>query len=219
VLLGISAVCANDRFDFLARIDNHALRATCPLWHIDVLDGSMFDATCFADPTQLLGEDLPRMELHLMVKNPLLAFEAWVAAFPTQVKRAIFHTEIDRPAGPVLERIHVHEVQAGLALNPETPVDLIHEHVREMDLLLLMGVHPGGSGRPFQGESVLQKIQEAKRRWPDLRVHVDGGVNCDTIGPIISRGADGVCASSALWASKDPVAALAKLQKCAIIMP
>lgn len=215
----LPAVCAQDRFDFLARVTNHALRERCPLWHIDVLDGSMFDATCFSDPSQILGEDLPDVELHLMVKNPLPHFDAWMQAFPHQVKRAIFHAEVDRPAGPVLQRIRAQSVQAGLALNPETPVDLIHEHVHDMDLLLLLGVHPGGSGRPFQGESILRKIQEAKRRWPSLRIHADGGVNCETVGAIIANGADGACASSALWASPDPGEALAKLQKCATLSP
>lgn len=213
----LPAVCANDRFDFLARIENHDLRAACPLWHIDILDGSLFDATCFADPTQLLGEDLPNMELHLMVKNPLPAFEAWMSAFPHQIQNAIFHAEIDRPAGAVIERIHAQRVKVGLALNPETPVELIHEYAREIDLLLLMGVHPGASGRPFLGEMILEKIQEAKRHWPDLMIRVDGGVRCETIGTMMARGADSVCAASALWSSPNPGEALVKLQKCATL--
>lgn len=207
----VPAVLAKDKEEFIKKITNAELRSVAPLWQVDVLDGSMFDHTCWFDPEEIAKiPDLPEIELHLMVKNPLPIIEAWKTQVPS-LKRAIIHAEIDRQVGAVIHRIHDLGLEAGLAINPETPIKLILDHVDEIQLLLVMGVHPGASGQPFVGQSILEKITEVKNRFPNLRIAVDGGINLANASEIVAAGTDQLCVTTALWETSDPISVYQKL--------
>lgn len=200
----LPAVLARDADDFRQRIEHPQLRPLAPEWHVDILDGSMFDATCWADPHVIRDwSNLPNIELHLMVHNPLPYVEQWKALIPT-FRRAIVHIEVARPLGAVLERIRHLDLEAGLALNPESKLERAEHLVPHIDVLQLMGIHPGASGRAFHGDPILAKIRRAKKLYPQLPIAIDGGVNMATAREIIAAGAERLVTASALWSSHEP---------------
>jgi ribulose-phosphate 3-epimerase len=200
----VPAVLAHSKEEFVAKISHGPLRAVAPLWQIDVLDGSMFGATSWFDVEEItLMPVMPQIELHLMINNPLPVIEAWKNSIPN-LQRVIIHAEIDRPVGAILQRIRELNLEAGLAINPETPIETISGYDEKIDLLLVMGVHPGASGRSFVGQPILQKIREAKTRYPTLKIAVDGGINLDNAAQIVDAGAHQLCIASALWETNHP---------------
>lgn len=190
--------------------------------HVDILDGSMFGATCFYDPTAVhtLSDHSPRpatgsssalaggefpsgIELHCMVRNPLPVIERWKTLVP-QTMRAIVHAEIDRPLHELFHRIHDLGLEFGLAFCPETSTELIKTLPALPERVLMMGINPGASGRPFMGEPILAKIRRLHAQHPSLHIAVDGGVTQDNAENILIAGASSLVAASAIWATPHP---------------
>ena len=180
--------------------------------HIDILDGSMFDAECFCDPSAVSAPSISpineggfpgAIELHCMTRNPLPIIEQWKQMVP-QTMRAIVHAEIDRPLDPILARIQELELETGIAFCPETRVNILEALLLFPDRVLVMGIQPGASGRPFLGEEILAKIRRLRREHPLLHISVDGGINQENAPTIIEAGASSLVAASAVWNSPNP---------------
>ena len=188
----------------------------CETVHVDILDGSMFGNVSWHDARAISAmRTNVKYELHLMVENPLPIVEAWHEHVKGTV-RAIVHAEISRPVGTVLEHIRDFlKLEGGVALNPETPLKDVESVLHHIDALLLMGVHPGASGKPFVGDYLLQKIREARNHRTDLAIEIDGGVTSDRLPSLVGAGAARLCAASAIFADPDPSAALKRLRECA----
>ena len=184
------------------------------LVQVDVLNGSMFGVTNWFDPAKVgaLRTDV-KMELHLMVENPIPIIEAWQKHVPT-LTRAIIHAEMNRPAGVVVDHIkEVLKLEAGVAINPETPMSAIESVFHIIDQLTIMGVHPGASGQAFIGDSVLEKIRQARHHREDLVIEMDGGLTDEFIGPLVDSGANRLCAASLIFKDQDPAGKLQELNK------
>jgi ribulose-phosphate 3-epimerase len=181
---------------------------------IDILDGTLFPVTNWHDADAVAQiQTSVAFELHLMVNNPLPIIAEWVAKVPN-VKRAIVHAEIERPIGKIIEEIHTtHFIEAGVAINPETPIEEIHSNLPDLDVLTIMGVHPGINGAPFEGDYILDKIREAKNRAPNLTIEVDGGVNADLIPSLVQAGAERFALASAIFKALEPKEAWKKLEE------
>ncbi len=181
--------------------------------HVDILDGTLFPHVSWHDP-QVIGDIVTKVnyEIHLMVENPLPIIDAWKQHVPT-LTRAIIHAELDRQLESIIERIRQwYKLETGVALNPETPFHEIHKHMDQIQSILVMGVHPGQSGRPFEGEYILQKIREIHHQYPELPIGVDGGVTLENAPGIINAGCDRLVTASAIWAAPDPCAAIRQFQ-------
>lgn len=180
---------------------------------VDILDGSLFPNTTWFDAAHVgaLRTEV-EYELHLMVENPLPIIKEWKKHVPT-LKRAIVHAEMERPVGAVLNEIkdHLH-LETGLAINSETPLDQVHQLAHHIDMLLIMGVHPGFSGQDFVGDVIYKKIEAAREHFPDLPISVDGGVSKERIHELVNAGATTICAASAIFKNEDPKEALKELQ-------
>ncbi|MBI4598652.1 hypothetical protein HY734_00475 [Candidatus Uhrbacteria bacterium] len=182
--------------------------------HVDILDGTLFPATSWFDAASVgaLATSV-RYELHIMVTNPLPIIAEWKALVPGTC-RAYVHAEIERPLRRVLEEIRdVHQLETGVALNQETPVEEIQTLLRDLQALLIMGVHPGSSGQPFEGDYVLEKIRLAHSRRPDLPIEIDGGVTKALIPSLMQAGASRFCCASAIFGETNPTDALRQLQE------
>ncbi len=188
----------------------------CSLIQVDVLDGSLFPNTCWFDAERIGNlKTHVEMELHLMVENPLPIIEAWKKHVPT-FKRAIVHTEMHRPSGVVTGIIQDDlKLEAGIALNPESPLQEVEEVLHIVDQLTVMSVHPGTQGQTFGDaphggdiETILQKIRDARSHRPDLMIEVDGGITQELIEPLVRAGANRLCIGSALFKSEDPTETL-----------
>jgi ribulose-phosphate 3-epimerase len=181
--------------------------------HVDILDGTLFPHMSWHDPRAIgaLATHV-RFELHLMVSNPLPVIAEWKRFVPGTI-RAFVHAEIERPLGKILQHARqAHGLEVGVALNPETPLEEIHEVFHELDALIVMGVHPGTSGQSFEGEPILEKITQAHCHRPELPIEMDGGVTEKLIPSLKAAGVFKICAASAIFSEPDPLAALRRLR-------
>ena len=199
----LPSILVHSEEKFHERINHKLLHVLAPIWHFDILDQSMFDQASWADVDIIAKSDiLPVLELHLMIQKPVDTLLRWKTCI-NHVKRAVIHAEISDPVDEELARIKAMGLDAGLAINPETDLDAIENLMNDVDLLLIMGVHPGKSSQSFLADQTLPKIEEAKLRYPHVRIAVDGGVNEHNAKAIVQSGADQLVTASALWGSKD----------------
>ena len=208
----VPSILVHSQEEFEERIGNQLIHLLAPVWHFDILDRSMFDAACWADVDGVAKADiLPVLELHMMIEQPVETLLGWSRRI-SHVKRAIIHAEIKGDVNEELARIKAMSLETGLALNPDTDIERVEDYMHQVDLLLIMGVHPGKSGQTFLSEQVLPKIEEAKLRYPHVRIAVDGGVNEVNAASIIAAGADQLVTASALWGSEDMRATFSALK-------
>lgn len=184
--------------------------------HIDVMDG-------FFVPNITIGPSMvrslrPHTRLpfisHLMITHP----ERHVKAFADSGSDIIeVHVEAEQDLGHTLKLIRDLGKQAGLAINPSTPIEDAYPHLRDIDLLLVMSVNPGFGGQKFIPE-VLPKIglalAEMERQGVRVPVEIDGGITQET-GELAARaGADILAAGTSVFKAEDMRAAIDALRRC-----
>lgn len=198
-----------------------AVERACALIQVDILDGTLFKQVSWFD-AEAIGAMRPatKMELHLMVENPIPivdAFQRHVSA----LERAIVSAEMHRPLGAVVGHIRdILGVKVGVAVNPETPLHEIEEVIHEIDQLTIMGVHPGAQGQTFgddlhlgDAEAIFEKIEQARKHRADLMIELDGGATDALIPKLVAAGVHRICAGSLLFRSPDPRAKLEALNQ------
>ncbi|MFA5052158.1 MAG: ribulose-phosphate 3-epimerase [Patescibacteria group bacterium] len=176
---------------------------------IDIMDGKFVETLSIKpEELELLQTDL-RLEVHLMVQDP----RAWLPYLPKEkFERIIFHYEaVPEPEG-LIEELKETGYQVGLALKPETPLEAIEPFIDLVDLVLFLAVDPGRQGQQYHPEVVVKA--EAMRDM-DTRtlIGVDGGINEQTIGQLVSAGVDWFCVGSALFKDGKVPENLLKLQE------
>ena len=169
--------------------------------HVDIMDAhfvpnlSMGPAVCKA-----VRRHQPEMmiDVHLMVTDPATYAPRFIDAGANHVT---FHVEVVDDPIALRDEIHARGATAGLALNPETPLERIEPFIEAFDLLLVMSVHPGFSGQAFIPE-VLEKTRAiAPRLRRDQRLEMDGGVSPATAPACREAGCDVLVSASAIFAS------------------
>jgi ribulose-phosphate 3-epimerase len=186
------------------------------LLHVDVMDGHFVPNLTIGPPVvaSLRRHTRLFLDCHLMIDNPgeLLADFADAGA-----DRCIVHVELGDPR-PLFEELRARKVQVGLALSPETPFDAAAPYLTDIDLLLIMSVHPGFGGQQFLAE-VLDKVRAARtvidRDQLPVEIEIDGGVHIGTAPLAASAGVDILVAGSAIFGAPDPVAAARALREAA----
>jgi len=156
------------------------------------------------------GDALLYYELDLMIDAPEKGIKSWTQ---TGASRLIFHIEsikdkdwfwknlahIKSPA----PEFGVFGIEIGLAINTTTPNEEIYPHIEKLDFVQCMGIDKiGFQGQPFD-ERVLHKIEDLRKRSPELIISVDGGVSLDTAPELIKAGANRLVAGSAILKSDD----------------
>ena len=106
-------------------------------------------------------------------------------------------------------------MQAGVALNPHTPVDSLKDILRDIDLVCLMSVNPGFGGQSFIGQTLL-KIKQLKEmineQLLNVKIEIDGGVTLENAKLIIDAGADVLVAGNTVFKSENPFNTIAALK-------
>lgn len=197
------------------------VRGLVPLVQIDVVDGQFapkrtwpytprgqeeFFRIAHEEEGLPLWQDLD-YEIDLMVKNPEEAIGEWIAA---GARRLIFHIESTRSPGELLSRFEAesgkgseYEVECGLALNIETPLEDVGPYLSRIGFVQLMGIaRIGFQGEPFD-ERVLTRLSKLRERYPDLILSVDGGVHLENAPSLIAAGASRLVAGSEIFGSAD----------------
>jgi ribulose-phosphate 3-epimerase len=150
-------------------------------------------------------------EAHLMVENP----EGYAADFmKAGARRITFHYEASPHPETVIKLIKSLDLEAGLALNPETPVAAVLPLVPEVASVLLLTVHPGFYGSPFIPE-VLHKVAELRRVYPEMDIGVDGGIKEGNIAQVAQAGVDAICVGSAVFLKPQPAESYRRLSALA----
>lgn len=186
---------------------------------IDIADGVLVPNTSVLDPSRIqhVFAYPVNFELHMMVDDPLSRSDAWVAA---GIRRLLWHAEsadvkqIVNSKQQIEEKIILFKnrgVEVGLAVDKQTPVDVVFPFLDIVDCILVMTIQAGFSGQAFIPE-MLNKVTEVRKRNPSLPIEVDGGINFDT-GPMSVRaGATRLVSTSTIFSSEDVSEAVKKLQ-------
>jgi ribulose-phosphate 3-epimerase len=179
-----------------------------PYVQIDIMDG-IFVPSRSIEAADLHAQTIAfKWEAHLMVENPLPYLEPFRNA---GASRLIIHAEaVDDPLA-VVARIRELGLEAGVAINPPTPVGAIEHLVAEVDSVLLMTVYPGFYGAPFVPE-VMSKVPQVRALSSEVEIAVDGGIKEGNIAHVARQGIDTVCVGSAVFANDDPGASFRRLE-------
>ena len=177
--------------------------------HVDVMDGHFV-------PNISMGADVVKslrpvtklmLETHLMIEEPDRYAEAFVKAGS---HRLLVHLENTGDIHDRIRRIKAMGVSVGVVINPETTADGLESLLPEVELVLVMTVHPGFGGQKFIAET-LPKIRQVRamidRFNPAIDLEVDGGIEPHTAGAAVQAGARVLVAGSAVFGAKGGVAA------------
>ena len=174
--------------------------------HFDVMDGHFVPNLTFGPPVCKAIRPLTKLPLdvHLMVERP----GDWVNPFrDAGADMVTFHVEAERHVHRVLQSIHAAGMQAGVVLNPATPLALCEEVLEDCDMVLLMTVNPGFGGQKFIPQ-VLKKVERLHAlkaaRGLTFEIEVDGGVNRETAPLCRAAGATVLVAGNAVFTAPDP---------------
>ena len=115
----------------------------------------------------------------------------------------IFHIEVKKNASRIVQALKRKKYKVGIAINPKTPLKKIEKLIPKIDIVLFLGVTPGRSGQKFQN-NVIKKMQDLQKKFPKVKISVDGGINLKNAPKLIAAGADTLCAASAIYKNKNP---------------
>lgn len=174
--------------------------AFCDYVQFDIMDGRFVPSRSIeCEHIAALNTTLA-WEAHLMVENP----EDYVADFlKAGARRITFHYEASSHPEKVINLIKGLGLEAGLALNPETPVSAILPLVSEVASVLFLSVHPGFYGSSFIPE-VLPKVAELRSLYPEVETGIDGGIKDGNIAQVAQAGVDIIYAGSAVFLKPQP---------------
>jgi ribulose-phosphate 3-epimerase len=181
---------------------DHVLKAGADWVHFDVMDNhyvpNLTIGPLVCEALRKHGVTAP-IDVHLMVEPVDRIVPDFAKAGATLIS---FHPEASRHVHRTIQLIKSLGCQAGLVLNPATPVEVLDYVLEELDLVLLMSVNPGFGGQAFI-PSALDKLRKVRERidrsGKAIRLEIDGGVKADNIAEIAAAGADTFVAGSAIF--------------------
>jgi len=193
----IPVILTNDLKDLKNKL--RRVRGLTDWVQIDIADGKFVNNVSVGLKDLLKVKTKFNFEAHLMVLDP----EKYLAdCRRVGIKRVLFHFEATNQPLTVLDKIKKFGFEAGIALNPETPIYKIKPYLNKIGVILILGVHPGFSGQTFI-PSTLDKIRQLKKLSRQVKIEVDGGINLNNAQKIVRAGADYLVVSSALFKSEN----------------
>jgi len=195
-------------------VDN-VLAAGADWVHFDVMDNhyvpNLTIGPLVCEALRKHGVTAP-IDVHLMVEPVDRIVPDFAKAGASIIS---FHPEASKHVHRTIQLIKSEGCQAGLVLNPATPLDVLDYVLEELDLVLLMSVNPGFGGQGFI-PSALDKLRKVRAMidatGKPIRLEIDGGVKPDNIGAIAAAGADAFVAGSAIFGKPDYASVIASMR-------
>jgi ribulose-phosphate 3-epimerase len=182
-------------------------------FHVDIMDGVFVPNISFGFPVikAIKKHATKLLDVHLMIVQP----ERYIKEFKDAGADILsVHYEACTHLHRTIYAIKENGMKAGIAINPHTPVMLLKEVIKDIDLVCLMGVNPGYGGQKFI-ENTYSKCADLKNmilaQNSSCLIEVDGGVNEITAQKLLHSGADVLVAGNYVFSSKDPVSTIASL--------
>lgn len=186
--------------------------------HLDVMDGHFVPNITMGPPIiSALRKAVPRKEdepgkyffdCHMMVSNP----EQWV---PEIAKAGgdqyTFHYEATKNPLELTKLIKANGMKAACAIKPGTSVDVLFDLAPHLDMALVMTVEPGFGGQKFMPD-MMPKVEELRRRFPNMNIQVDGGLGKGTVEVAAEAGANVIVAGTSVFKAADPKEMIAYLR-------
>lgn len=204
-LIAPSLLSAN--FSNLAQDIDMINRSEADWLHLDIMDGVFVPNISFGFPVlQHVAKLCTKpLDVHLMIVQPE-KFIPEVKALGAMMMNV--HYEACTHLHRVVGAIHDAGMKAGVTLNPSTPVCLLADIIRDVDMVLLMSVNPGFGGQKFI-EHTIDKVRQLRQLIEETGskalIQIDGGVNIETGKRLVEAGADVLVAGNSVFKAADPV--------------
>lgn len=184
-------------------------------FHVDIMDGVFVPNISFGFPVMaaIAKYATKPLDVHLMITEPDRYIRQFKEAGATNIT---VHYEACTHLHRTVQAIKSLGCNAGVALNPHTPVSLLDDILEDIDIVLLMSVNPGFGGQKFI-ENTYKKISELRsmsaNRHPNLHIEIDGGVNEKNAFSLLKAGANVLVAGNSVFSATDPLQAIAELKQ------
>lgn len=191
-------------FGHLAEQVEVLLRTGCRIFHWDAGDGHFVPPITMGPIVLKWIAPLVRqfegvLDVHLMTESPEKHFREFAEAGADSVT---FHLEAVEDVARVAQHARDLELQTGLAIRPDTPVEQAAEVAAEVDIVLCMSVNPGYSGQEFMPETV-ERVRTLKGLLGDKPIQVDGGIGPDNVRGVYDAGATLLVAGTSIFERED----------------
>ena len=184
-------------------------------YHLDVMDGHFVPNISFGPMlVSFFRKATTKIcDVHLMIEEP--------GKYAEQFKNAgadvlSVHLEACPHLHRNIQQIKSMGMKAGVAINPHTPVESLHDVLADIDLVCMMSVNPGFGGQKFIHHT-LKKIKTLRNMIDEkglkVLIEIDGGVTLENAGTIVAAGADVLVAGNTVFSSQDPKGTIAQLKK------
>jgi ribulose-phosphate 3-epimerase len=183
-------------------------------FHIDVMDGVFVPNISFGMPVvkAIKKHAKKPLDVHLMIVNP----DKYIEDFK-KVGADILtvHYEACTHLNRTVQTIKANYMQAGVSLNPHTPIALLEDIIKELDVVLIMSVNPGFGGQSFI-ENTYKKVIQLRdlidKSGSKAKIEIDGGINLETGKMLLAAGADALVAGSFIFKSENPLKTITDLK-------
>ena len=186
-------------------------------FHMDIMDGVFVPNISFGMPVlkAMARHANKPLDVHLMIVDP----DRYIQTF-ADLGAAVLtvHAEACTHLHRTVQAIKAAGMQAGVALNPHTPISVLEDIISDVDLICVMSVNPGFGGQQFI-ENTYDKVRRlralANAKKSEVLIEIDGGVTSENAAALVQAGADVLVAGSFVFKSKNPSQTISDLHTIA----